>query len=602
MVLRLFMLLLLCGLPAEAAEESGAQSRFQIGNVAKSQRDANSGHAARNEADFEMRENGESNPQRPWQPGAGGRARPVPQPQLVSPNYVVIDRAKNGGYAPPFLTNPAIVETHTGRLLVCYGGKLRGGRNSLTKSDDGGESWQALDPPGSAAGAALFKSASGLYLLYPMAHWKKPNRNGQSFQIRRSDDDGESWSESTPIAVTAGLAASRSNVGALVSGGRVTLTIEAAPARSYPLRQTRLAEPLKILDEDLDRSRIWVSVDDASVFPPYAFVAIEQNKERLHARVRAVDVSSNRLLLAPERWRKSPRYQRSPNNSPGPWLFEQGADIRVATGTLGNHRDVWIYAIDAPDQADIDLCNPGVWRISNPVANPAFAYGEALHDLFGMEFDYRDPTGVPDPEGLWSGWMEGVALRLEHPGGDGRVVSLMRVGQDVSDSISSRIVIDDRGDALEAEFLRFGFDEGLGVSHCYAEYDARGRLYWMVSNVNRNSARKLEGVRLHGDEAIQERSNLALFFSRNARDWFMAGMIAYSRDWAHSFHYPHFEISGDDLLVVARSHIETELTEDTINRGGNTADNHDANAITFHRVPQFRELANEDFIWYLTPD
>ena len=77
----------------------------------------------------------------------------------------------------------------------------------------------------------------------------------------------------------------------------------------------------------------------------------------------------------------------------------------------------------------------------------------------------------------------------------------------------------------------------------------------------------------------------------------MAGLVAYSRDWVHSFHYPYFVIDGDDLLFAVRAHIDSPLTEETIHRGeGKTADNHNSNAATFHRVPGFRQLVNEGFV------
>lgn len=85
------------------------------------------------------------------------------------------------------------------------------------------------------------------------------------------------------------------------------------------------------------------------------------------------------------------------------------------------------------------------------------------------------------------------------------------------------------------------------------------------------------------------------------------GLVAYSRDWVHSFHYPQFVVDGEDLLIVARSHVKSPLTEETVDRGPDgatlgaaTAGHHNSNAVTFHRVREFRTLVNRDFIDYLS--
>ncbi len=100
--------------------------------------------------------------------------------------------------------------------------------------------------------------------------------------------------------------------------------------------------------------------------------------------------------------------------------------------------------------------------------------------------------------------------------------------------------------------------------------------------------------------ATQERATLGLSYSLNAVNWLLAGLVAYSRDWVHGFHYPHFVIDGEDIILVARAHIDSSLTESRIHKNGPAADNHNSNALTFHRVRSFRNLANIDFIRYTT--
>jgi hypothetical protein len=531
-----------------------------------------------------------------WSPGVDRTS--TPQPQLVGEDYKVLAKSTNDWEKGFFTGNPIIAKTSTGRLLALYSGDQIGAA-TLIKSDDKGKTWQRLNSLEVIPWFNLFVSKSGIYVIYPTAIWKSPNKDRRCMEIIRSTDDGKTWSEPTEIECTRGLAVHTGNAGVLVSNGRVTCSFEVAPTMCVPVPQTMLAEPAAFREEDLDEKTIWVKVQDASAVPAYTLVSLESGDKKLHCRVMDVDKKNSRFLLRPENWGSHEKYNVSPVNSPGPWIFRPGTILEAAAGTLGNKRDFWVIAVDAPDDAEVNLCEPDLWRISNPVANPVFAYSKALYDVFGMVFDYRDENGRPDDVGRWSGWLEGVCIRLGHEGSNGRILNLLRMSQNINDSISGRVILDDSGDELIAEFERIGFDEGLGVTHCYAEYDEKSGLYWMTSNVNRNSTRDISDIKIKGDLATQERSNLALFYSRNATDWFMAGMVTYSRDWAHSYHYPHFVISGDDLLVIARSHVESPLTEKTMNVGENTADNHDGNAITLHRVPDFRRLANRDFIDYV---
>ena len=52
----------------------------------------------------------------------------------------------------------------------------------------------------------------------------------------------------------------------------------------------------------------------------------------------------------------------------------------------------------------------------------------------------------------------------------------------------------------------------------------------------------------------------------------------------HGFQYVDFQFESDDIIFVSRTAFDDEFGE---------ADNcHNANYFTFHRVPNFRELAN----------
>jgi hypothetical protein len=54
----------------------------------------------------------------------------------------------------------------------------------------------------------------------------------------------------------------------------------------------------------------------------------------------------------------------------------------------------------------------------------------------------------------------------------------------------------------------------------------------------------------------------------------------------HAFQYPDYVIEGDDLLVASRTAYDDDVG------GAHTA--HDANYLTFHRFPRFRQLTMVD--------
>jgi len=53
----------------------------------------------------------------------------------------------------------------------------------------------------------------------------------------------------------------------------------------------------------------------------------------------------------------------------------------------------------------------------------------------------------------------------------------------------------------------------------------------------------------------------------------------------HGFQYPDWRFDGEDMVAVCRTAYEDGL--------GGAHNNHDANFLTFHRVPRFREMTTD---------
>jgi hypothetical protein len=447
----------------------------------------------------------------------------------------------------------------------------------------------------------LFHCASGVYLL------GTSHLYGNLVISRMNGAHGDSWTEPTPL-LPSGVAVHTGNAGVLVSRGRVFCSFEVAPNRSEPKPATIVTGVPTLNEHATGPLTFRLPVEDGPVFPVHTLVELEQSQVRVRCWVD--DHDGDVLLLRPLRSTATDSQTDRTALLEKLQSFTAGATIATVSATGRTSRDFWVQGIDADENAD--LLHAPVWRLSNALANPAYAQAEKLNDLFAWHFPVADDGELPPPSdpSAWSGWLEGAPVRLEHlgSGSDVRppILNLLRVAGAPSGNWSARTLFFDAGATpLHAKFERFSNDPGMGVTHAGIRWDSESGLYWMVSNVNRESTRDTTGIGLK--LASQERSNLALHYSRNASDWFTVGMVAYSRDWVHSFHYPQFIIEGDDLLVIARSHVQSPLCEATVDHGPDgstagvaTAGHHNSNAVTFHRVANFRDLANREFIDYLS--
>jgi hypothetical protein len=110
-------------------------------------------------------------------------------------------------------------------------------------------------------------------------------------------------------------------------------------------------------------------------------------------------------------------------------------------------------------------------------------------------------------------------------------------------------------------------------------FDSVTRLFWLVSN---QATDRLTRADRRPDTRYNlpnnERHRLALHFSKNMVDWCFAGMVAISPSPKAARNYPTMLIDGHDLHILSRSGDE---------RASNA---HNGNLITFHTIPDFREL------------
>ena len=113
-------------------------------------------------------------------------------------------------------------------------------------------------------------------------------------------------------------------------------------------------------------------------------------------------------------------------------------------------------------------------------------------------------------------------------------------------------------------------------------FDPASGFYWSLVNAIGDDAR--ESV-AHGRPAGGVRNSVALVRSKDLREWETRAVVLHHPDVArHGFQYLDWLFDGDDIVAVART-----AWDDT---DGGPPRAHDANFLTFHRIINFRNLAD----------
>jgi hypothetical protein len=146
------------------------------------------------------------------------------------------------------------------------------------------------------------------------------------------------------------------------------------------------------------------------------------------------------------------------------------------------------------------------------------------------------------------------------------IVNLMRTGKGGSDKAA---IVRVRADGKELSYdpARDFIDMPGGGSKFTVRYDPQTARYWAIANQQANP------------KAF--RNHLVLTSSADLRHWQVETSLLFHPDAkAHAWQYIDWEIEGDDIVFVSR----TAFADAT----GGARDAHDANHLTFHRVPNFR--------------
>lgn len=541
----------------------------------------------------------------------------------------VIRIDKNG----EFVASPSISKLPNGRLMVVLERSITWGMAEETfkklvyTSSDNGETWQFMAHVGPMNWPQVFTCTSGTYIIGTQRHFSKDNNIVIS---KMMDEQGYNWT--SPSKVSRGWSVVAANTGVDISEGKVSKTFEMIPSMSEPVVTTKTTEDITIPITGGVQGVTWqsppvieVAVEDATRFVKYCLVkfpGVPQNGRGAFFRVLNYNVSSDDRQVIRLRFERFNLFYINDTIT-----IPAGSTVSAGSSSMVYGGVDWVAMIMSGDES-ADLTKAESWKFLTPgIGNPAAVYSNEFRELFDVAFR---PDGqvrksivgfdleLPDAETAWEAgfgslyWMEGVVTRLQDKhGGNGRLLSLMRVNNDLACDLAAVLEIDDSDPASPpvGQFQRYTFIPGLGVSHPSIVYDPVTDLYWMASNINRDATRSWkqpdnptgQEPNLHitaFSKCEVDRSTLGLFYSTNMLNWVQAGLIDYHVTLGRHFTYPHMITDGEDLVVVSRATFVAGQRESTLKQYYN---NHNSNAVSFHRVRNFRRYALVEWANYQGP-
>ncbi len=177
--------------------------------------------------------------------------------------------------------------------------------------------------------------------------------------------------------------------------------------------------------------------------------------------------------------------------------------------------------------------------------------------------------------GKFGGWLEGNAVVTP----DGRIVDILRVEYPSGGGKAAIVDISDDGRTASFDPETGFVDLPGGCVKFTIRFDPVSNYYWTLS-----SYMPPRHLGLHPGAT---RNTLALVRSADLRRWEVRSIIAYHHDVKkHGFQYPDWQFDGDDIVAVSRTAYDDGL--------GGAHNYHDANHLTFHRLPDFRDLNDLD--------
>lgn len=218
------------------------------------------------------------------------------------------------------------------------------------------------------------------------------------------------------------------------------------------------------------------------------------------------------------------------------------------------------------------------------------SFGEKWGERFGafmmsapMDADLLDAaswtsSNVLERQEQWlpagcKAWLEGNAVLSP----DGKIVDVLRVQSDDGDCTKGAIVhVSEDGTRASFDPETDFFGMPGGITKFTIRHDATSGDYFALVNFVGDPQERTRG--------LGARNTLQLARSTDLRSWQVsAPILSHPDDVEHGYQYVDWILEGDDILYLSRTA--------TAEPDGTAAHNfHDANYLTFHRLPAFREV------------
>ena len=283
------------------------------------------------------------------------------------------------------------------------------------------------------------------------------------------------------------------------------------------------------------------------------------------------------------------------------YMTWEAQDKAAAQATGGAGRGILAPVIlRARETADLMVASN--WTISDS-EETYFSYYDAVG---GNSYSKIDYMGIPFMHYRFGdntrtmGWLEGNIVRIIDPShvlyDENAFYIYLRSTANTSDYANLMKIVENEDGTMTSELVTTPSGKTNlyvqlpgGQSKFYITYDEQEELYWLVSNVSTDSMeidttfdKGADTSRHEGPQDV--RNELGLYYSSNAMDWNFAGIVSATDSINQARSYPSMVIDGNDLLVVSRSGDEDAQSA------------HNTNLITFHKIKNFRRLANEALI------
>lgn len=257
---------------------------------------------------------------------------------------------------------------------------------------------------------------------------------------------------------------------------------------------------------------------------------------------------------------------------------------------------VWLLApVVMSAWMEDDLTRPEAWTFSNVLGFQDVLAQLGRPNLLGVPFHTPRPRktepGVPPNTG--TGWGEGNLVQIRDPAHvwhdpAGRTLHIYlraETGRSGFAAVAKAVLGDDGSITVETARAPSGepivfvpLPGGQGAFNIL--YDEKTRLYWLLSSQSLDSTRKRDFLDpWHYGLPYNERSRIALHFSKNCMDWCFAGLVADAGEQKRSFFHASAVIDGEDLVMLMRVADEAAVNA------------HNSNLIAFQRVRAFQCLA-----------